>query len=643
MPADPSAALLLDPGAAMLADSSSAVLAYHQRTKHHLARYAAGPETLDWDAQPDPFRRFAGAPFVSLPLPADGETVAWNTLFSPGAVAPHPATLASIGLLFELSFALSAWKEFGPDRWAQRCNPSSGNLHPTEVYLLARGCEGLDDGLYHYAPKEHGLEQRALLAPLAEPHARDEADAPAHRHARETPDKSTPAASDAPSTLAPRLLVGLSSIHWREAWKYGERAFRYCQLDLGHAIGALRYAAAVLGWRVQPVALTHAEIATLLGLDRDADFANAEREEPEAVFELILTPATQEKRQARQTETGVGVGTGTGTDATSAHGALAGAVWPAASVWHGQANRLDPHPMYRWPVIDQVAEASRRSVYPAVEPLPALAARRLLPATDEKAAHLIRSRRSAQRFERRAHLDADKFWPMLAALMPQTSEGQATIPWDISSAAPQVHAVVFAHRIDGLAPGAYLLPRDLKALPALQAALAHLAWDPVKTSPADVPLYALSENPALAGTLRTLSCHQAIAADAVFVVALIAPFHAPIERAPWHYRALLQEAGLIGQVLYLEAEAAGLRGTGIGCYFDDAMHELLGLAPQQAPIAGLPAAAQRRPETQDATSVGPQPDAPADAWQVLYHFSVGLPVPDTRITSSPPYDKENRP
>ena len=34
-------------------------------------------------------------------------------------------------------------------------------------------------------------------------------------------------------------LVALTSIHWREAWKYGERAFRYCQHDLGHAIAAV--------------------------------------------------------------------------------------------------------------------------------------------------------------------------------------------------------------------------------------------------------------------------------------------------------------------------------------------------------------------------------------------------------------------
>ena len=40
---------------------------------------------------------------------------------------------------------------------------------------------------------------------------------------------------------------------------------------------------------------------------------------------------------------------------------------------------------------------------------------------------------------------------------------------------------------------------------------------------------------------------------------------------------------MIGQVLYLEAEAVGLRGTGIGCFFDDGMHSLLGLKDSTIP------------------------------------------------------------
>src|ERR1700676_2926063 len=45
------------------------VVAYHERTKHHYRRYAAAPGYLDWANQPDPFRRYDGAPLVSLPIP----------------------------------------------------------------------------------------------------------------------------------------------------------------------------------------------------------------------------------------------------------------------------------------------------------------------------------------------------------------------------------------------------------------------------------------------------------------------------------------------------------------------------------------------------------------------------------------------
>lgn len=61
----------------------------------------------------------------------------------------------------------------------------------------------------------------------------------------------------------------------------------------------------------------------------------------------------------------------------------------------------------------------------------------------------------------------------------------------------------------------------------------------------------------------------------------------------------------MGHVRYLEAEAAGLRGTGIGRFFDDAVHELLGLT-------GL-------------------------TFQSVYHFTAGRALTDTRITTLPPY------
>ena len=71
------------------------------------------------------------------------------------------------------------------------------------------------------------------------------------------------------------------------------------------------------------------------------------------------------------------------------------------------------------------------------------------------------------------------------------------------------------------------------------------------------------------------------------------------------YRHLHWEAGAIGQVLYLEAEAAARRATGIGCFFDDAVHELLGLRDRSL--------------------------------ATLYHFTVGGPLDDDRLRTIDAY------
>ena len=182
------------------------VLTYHRRTKHHLHRYAAGPGYLDWDTQPDPFRTFTGAERVQLPLLADRLGAAYPDLYRPGAVPPVPLDRNSVAMLFELALGLSAWKEYLDSRWALRCNPSSGNLHPTEGYAILPEMPGLNAGVYHYVSRDHCLERRCV---------------PEGRAAQQLTESFPPAC----------FLVGLSSIHWREAWKYGERAFRYCQHD----------------------------------------------------------------------------------------------------------------------------------------------------------------------------------------------------------------------------------------------------------------------------------------------------------------------------------------------------------------------------------------------------------------------------
>jgi hypothetical protein len=160
-----------------------------------------------------------------------------------------------------------------------------------------------------------------------------------------------------------------------------------------------------------------------------------------------------------------------------------------------------------------------------------------------------------------------------------------------------------------LTPGLYLLARDPAQIDALRAALnPEFAWAVPPSCPEDLPLYHLAGGDTRA-IARRVSCGQDIAADGCFSLGMLAEFERPLtEQGAWVYPRLFWECGMIGQVLYLEAEAAGIRGTGIGCFFDDGMHNLLGLRDR--------------------------------AFQSLYHFTVGGPLEDKRLTTLPAYGVE---
>src|SRR6185312_7816805 len=244
------------------ADSVDRIIDYHVKTKHHFNRYARSLGYLDWANQPDPFRRFEGTQLISLPLLSPDEeplSPTYQAIYERGTVLCQPLQLTTLSRFFEFALALSAWKKAGESEWALRSNPSSGNLHPTEGYVVLPQVDGLElsPGLYHYAPKEHGLERRAEFP--AELVAQLLVSFPSHA-----------------------FLFGLTSVHWREAWKYGERAFRYCNHDVGHAIGAARVAAATLGWNMTLLdGVAQNTVAMLLGTDRKEDFGEAESEHPD--------------------------------------------------------------------------------------------------------------------------------------------------------------------------------------------------------------------------------------------------------------------------------------------------------------------------------------------------------------------------
>jgi hypothetical protein len=72
------------------AKSLATVLAYHERTKHHPGRFARSLGHMDWATQPDPFRRFAGAPVLSLDLVRFEDQPRYEPAFFLGNVPPVP-------------------------------------------------------------------------------------------------------------------------------------------------------------------------------------------------------------------------------------------------------------------------------------------------------------------------------------------------------------------------------------------------------------------------------------------------------------------------------------------------------------------------------------------------------------------------
>ena len=217
------------------------------------------------------------------------------------------------------------------------------------------------------------------------------------------------------------------------------------------------------------------------------------------------------------------------------------------------------------------------------------------------AGQVIRQRRSLLACDATTSIPAGRFYQMLARTMP--------VPWDAIPWAPAIHFGLFVHRVEGIEPGLYAMARDAAKAEKLKAAMhPHFAWERPAGCPADLPLYLLERGDARELATQ-VSCRQDIAGDGAFSLGMIAEYQASlVAHGPSFYRRLFWEAGAIGQVLYLEAEAAGVRATGIGCFFDDPVHQVFGLRDLE--------------------------------FQSLYHFTVGGYVDDPRLTTLPPYGRE---
>ncbi|WP_299200649.1 nitroreductase family protein [uncultured Amphritea sp.] len=518
----------------LLDDLSEPLLAYHQLSKHHLQGYAAGPETLDWDDQPDPFRHFAQATYIDLPFAdADYLNVNVSHLFC-GDAPSQQLSLETLSLFLCFSAGLSAWKTFGIDRWSLRVVPSSGNLHPGELYLLLPSTGFCKAGLYHYDVFHHRLTLRSLL----------------------------------PDHVEGAVYLIQTSVLQREAWKYGVRSLRYCWLDAGHQRAQCQAVAGLLGWSLVDISTARTLLSQLCGLNRP-EYAEVEQEYPQWVCQLHFTYSEN-----------------------AAATVLEKLASSAAINWSGQPSRLAPPPLQTWKQPFAIAEQLEVAVtavrhFPQSDDLPGD-----FIGAEADPWKLILSRRSGQAYAAESAYPRQLFEQMMAALQ---SGGSRLLP-----DSPQVHLLCFIHSVEGLAPGIYLIPRSEEGARLFLRELQR--WQP--WDDAELNGIATAWRMKTANTRKAagqLCCNQAIAAGSSFTLIFLAEFDSPMNNSQGRVcPQLYEETGMLGQQIYLHSTAQGYSGTGIGCFFDDAIHELIGLKSQSL--------------------------------QALYGFAVGEPLRDERIT-----------
>ncbi len=526
---------------------SATVKIYHQESKHFPHRPARSPGYLDWENQPVPFRSYQDAPKIRLPLPDKERELPYCALYDANSTPLSAISIASISTMLSLSMGLSAWKKMGNSEWALRINPSSGNLHPTECYLLLPGFEQHPACLTHYHPYLHLLEQTAIFN-------------------RQDTDKV--------SAIGGFGII-LTSIAWREAWKYGERAYRYCQHDLGHALAALRFACNLNSWKITVIPQVAEQ-----PLDRFLGFAQFPAVDGEVEHADCLCWVDGKEINAQKI-----------------------AEWFAKQQpphYQYPPNQLSAHHI-DWELIARVQQAGQSTgTNIKQQNMPPLQTTSSLQALNSSysAEAIIRKRRSAQSFDRNSsQIDCATFLDTLTKTLPGNS-----CPFDISPYPPQVHLAIFVHAVSGLESGLYMFVRTPQHLPLLQQQCdPSFQWQLVREG---LPLYLLQKGD-FRDKAQALSCDQAIAGDSAYSLGMIARFEPLLTEDASLYPRLFWETGLIGQVLYLQAEAFDLRGTGIGCFFDEQMHKLLGFKNNH--------------------------------WQSLYHFTVGKPIEDLRLETKAPY------
>ncbi len=193
-------------------------------------------EVVDWQHAPLKYKLYRGCDCLRLDYLPPGRTPGQRSAREPFGNAHFGQMLADIyGLTrqrwtgaesYNAIAAGSTLPVLDPHRHPFKQDllrpvPSGGGLYPCEVYAIIGADQALPAGVYHYDPAHHALDVIR--------------DAPAH--AGDLPLTTLLEALLEPPACPADFALVLSCFFWKNAFKYGEFAYRLQGLDLGIVLG----------------------------------------------------------------------------------------------------------------------------------------------------------------------------------------------------------------------------------------------------------------------------------------------------------------------------------------------------------------------------------------------------------------------
>ena len=226
------------------------ILAYHEATKHSPESIRRTRWAMDWSNKPHPFKRYAGLPRIGLePEAPTAGRPALDAIA--GVEAESPVTAVDLGAITRLlrwgAGLHHAVRHPDGQTFSFRTYASAGALYPVEVHVVCGELDGLGAGVYHYLP--HG-DQLVRL-----------------REGDYRPSLVRASAED-PAVVHSPVVLALTGIPWRTAWKYAERGYRHLFWDAGMIVANLLALAASVDVPARVVVgFADREVELLLGLD----------------------------------------------------------------------------------------------------------------------------------------------------------------------------------------------------------------------------------------------------------------------------------------------------------------------------------------------------------------------------------------